>query len=46
LATTPVVIDPLHHLRHEALGHLVHRLQRGQGVLRHTVATLAEPLDQ
>ena len=39
-ATTPVVI---HWVRHEALDHLVHRLQRGQGVLRHPVVTLAFP---
>ena len=35
--------DPLHNLREEPLGHLVHRLQRGQSVLRHAVATRAEP---
>jgi hypothetical protein len=38
--------DPLHDLWDEALGHLVHGRQCGQGVLRHTVATRAEPLDQ
>ena len=38
--------DPLYNLWHEALDHLVHRLQRGQGVLRHPVVTLAEPLEQ
>ena len=43
---TPPGGAPLHNLRDEALGHLVHRLQRGHGVLRHTIATLAEPLDQ
>ena len=38
--------DPLHDLRDEALGDLVHGLQRGDGVVQHTVATLSEPLDQ
>ena len=36
--------DPLHNLRAEPLGHLVHRLQRGPSVWRHTGATRAEPL--
>ena len=38
--------DPLHNLRHEALGHFVPRRECGDGVVGHTLATLAQPLDQ
>jgi hypothetical protein len=38
--------DPLHNLRDEVLGHLVHGLQGGERVVGHTVAPRAEPLDQ
>jgi hypothetical protein len=38
--------DPLHDLRHESFDHLGHRRECGDGVVGHTLATLAQPLDQ
>lgn len=43
---TPPRGHPLHDLRDEALGHLVHGLQGSDGMVRHPVATFPESLDQ
>jgi hypothetical protein len=38
--------EPLHNLGDKPLGHLVHGLEGGQGMVRHLVATRTKPLDE